>query len=144
MMTAADSMMAGVTTTPLARIAVAGGDVQHFIRTDSPGYAGFGEVYFSHAEQGAVKAWKRHRQMTLNLVVPLGMVRFVFWEEDADQFHEQVIGDENYARLTVAPGIWFGFQGVGVGTNLVANFADILHDSDEADKRDHEAIAFAW
>ena len=140
----ADSLMPGVTITPLARIAVAGGDVQHFIRTDSPGYAGFGEVYFSHAQTGVVKAWKRHRQMTLNLVVPLGMVRFVFWDQDADHFCEQVIGDQNYVRLTVAPGIWFGFQGISAGTNLVSNFADIVHDPDEVDKCEQDTIAFAW
>ena len=141
---ASNMVVPGITVTPLARIAVAGGDVQHFIRTDSAGFTGFGEVYFSHADYGAVKAWKRHREMTLNLVVPIGMVRFAFWLEDQDQFHEEVIGDERYVRLTVAPGIWFGFQGVGEGTNLVANFADIMHNPDEAERRDLADIEYEW
>ena len=144
-MTSVSEMVApGVAVTPLARIAVAGGDVQHFMRADSPGFAGFGEVYFSHVNSGVVKAWKRHRQMTLNLVVPVGQVRFVFWYEDSNQFHEEVIGDERYARLTVAPGIWFGFQGVGDGVNLVANFADIMHDPKEAETQNQSAFAFGW
>ena len=141
---ATDMMLPGITVTPLARIAVTGGDVQHFMRTDSPGFAGFGEVYFSHANEGAVKAWKRHRQMTLNLVVPVGRVRFVFWQEASNLFQEEIIGDDRYVRLTVAPGIWFGFQGLGAGTNLVANFADILHDPAEAETRDLALARFEW
>ena len=144
MTTASEMVVPGITVTPLARIAVTGGDVQHFIRADSVGFGGFGEVYFSHADQGAVKAWKRHRQMTLNLVVPVGMVRFVFWLEEQGQFHEEVIGDERYVRLTVAPGIWFGFQGVGKETNLVANFAYIMHNPDEAERRDPADMEFEW
>ena len=33
---------------------------------------GFEEAYFSLIDKDAVKAWKRHKTMTLNLVVPLG------------------------------------------------------------------------
>ena len=63
----------GVMITPLKIIQVPGGDVSHGMKISDPGFAGFGEVYFSNIEPGVVKAWKRHRKMTLNLVVTVGL-----------------------------------------------------------------------
>ena len=42
----------------------------HGIKKNDTGYVGFGEVYFSYINPKAVKAWKKHNRMTLNLVVP--------------------------------------------------------------------------
>ncbi len=66
-----------IQVTQLKRISVIGGDVLHALKCTDTGFQGFGEAYFSMAEAGAVKAWKLHRRMTLNLVVPVGEVRFV-------------------------------------------------------------------
>ena len=68
----------GVMITPLKIIQVPGGDVSHAMKISDPGFAGFGEVYFSNIESGVVKAWKRHRQMTLNLVVSVGAIPLFF------------------------------------------------------------------
>ncbi len=65
-----------VLLTPLKVIAVPGGDVLHGMKCSGPGYSGFGEIYFSTVEPDMVKAWRRHRKMTLNLIVPLGSVHF--------------------------------------------------------------------
>ena len=70
-----------IQVTPLKRIPVDGGDVLHAIKNGDLGYAGFGEAYFSIVELGTIKAWKRHLRMTLNLVVPVGQVIFVFVDE---------------------------------------------------------------
>ncbi|SVE62175.1 uncharacterized protein METZ01_LOCUS515029, partial [marine metagenome] len=63
--------------TPLRRIENAGGDVLHGMKQSDVGYTGFGEAYFSWVSASAVKAWKRHTQMTMNVVVPVGQVKFV-------------------------------------------------------------------
>ena len=57
--------------TSLQRIQVPGGDVLHAIKMSDPSFTGFGEAYFSIVHQGTIKAWKRHRKMTLNLVLQL-------------------------------------------------------------------------
>ena len=44
-------------------------------------YEGFGEVYFSELRPKSIKAWKYHYKMTLNLIVPLGEVKFVFFKQ---------------------------------------------------------------
>jgi dTDP-4-dehydrorhamnose 3,5-epimerase len=134
-----------IQVTPLARIAVPGGDVMHAMKTSDPGYSGFGEAYFSWVEQGAVKAWKRHQRMTLNLVVPLGEVRFVFYSSRRGHFfREEVIGPSHYARLTVPPGIWFGFQGLAAPISLVLNLANLPHEPEECLHREITEILFAW
>ena len=131
-----------IVVTPLKRISTAGGDVLHAIRRSEPGFAAFGEAYFSEIEVGAIKAWKRHTRMTLNLVVPLGRVRFVFSDESA--LREEQIGDSRYARLTVPPGIWFGFQGLSAPRSLVLNVADIEHDPGEVERANANSFNHQW
>lgn len=137
--------------TPLRRISVPRGDVFHAIKASAPGFAGFGEAYFSTVETGAVKGWKRHNEMTMNLVVPAGAVEFVLYDGDADTgegtFRSVTLSpdsDERYQRLTVPPGLWMAFAGRGEGLNLVLNFASIEHRPDEADGRPLDALPWTW
>ena len=117
----------------------------HALKDSDDGFNGFGEVYFSWVEQGAIKAWKYHQHMTLNLVVPLGEVSFVFHLKDQEKyFRTENIGEERYARLTVPPGIWFGFQGKASGRSLLMNVADIEHDPDEVLRKPVSNIFYKW
>jgi len=135
--------LAKIIITPLKRVAVSGGDVLHAMKKSDDNYMGFGEAYFSQIESGAVKAWKRHRQMTLNLVVPVGEVYFVFMDSNGYK-REEKIGNGNYARLTVPPMIWFGFKGVSKGTSLLVNIADIEHSPDEVERKELSDIKYDW
>ena len=132
-----------IITTPLKRIPVIGGDVLHAMRKSDLGFAGFGETYFSQVERDTVKAWKRHINMTLNLIVPIGKVRFVFMDNKSS-FREEIVGEDNYARLTVPPGLWFGFQGVSENTALVLNIANIEHSPDEVEHNELNNINYNW
>ncbi|MGK5094975.1 dTDP-4-dehydrorhamnose 3,5-epimerase [Deltaproteobacteria bacterium TL4] len=140
----------GVCLTPLKIMPLESGDVWHGMKNTDSGYAGFGEAYFSNVRQGYVKAWKRHRNMTLNLVVPVGAIKFVIYDDRLDSlpqkhFYEVTLSLKNYQRLTVPPRVWMGFQGVGAGdTNLLLNIANILHDPDEVDRCDEQAIKYSW
>lgn len=129
--------------TSLARIPTAGGDVLHAMKQSDAGYAGFGEAYFSWVATGAVKAWKRHTRMTMNIVVPVGQVRFVF-RSGNDEFRIEEIGVARYARLTVPPGIWFGFKGLAEPQSLVLNIASIPHDPNEAERLTLSDIKYDW
>ena len=129
--------------TPLRRIETIGGDVLHALKQDDAGYAGFGEVYFSWIKCGAIKAWKRHTRMTMNLVVPFGQVRFVFHQSHA-QYRIEEIGDAHYARITVPPGIWFGFKGLITPQSLVMNIANFPHESNEAERLPKSDFDYSW
>lgn len=142
-------MIDGVLLTPLSRIPSLSGDIAHAMKRTDPGFSGFGEAYFSAVSFGAVKAWKRHRRMTLNLVVPVGEIRFVLYDDrkestSSGMIQELDLSRDNYFRLTVPPMLWMGFMGVGQGLNLLLNVADILHDPDEVARLDVTAISYEW
>jgi len=124
--------MDGLIITPLKRIAHPKGDILHAIKETDPGFAGFGELYFTIIKYGEIKGWKKHNVMTMNLIVPEGTVRF-YLRKELDTCHEIVIGRHNYVRLTISPKVWVAFEGCGNGLNLVANLSNIPHDPNEAE-----------
>ena len=139
--------MEGVRLTHQRIIPTPGGEVRHALKASGGGFAGFGEAYFSSVDHGAVKGWKRHDRMTLNIVVAWGEVRFVVHDESSGArvaVHLTPDRAESYARLTVSPGLWMAFGGVGAGSNLLLNLASIEHDPAEADNRSVDAFAWSW
>ena len=140
----------GITITPLKQIEKTGGSIFHAMKKSELSFQGFGEAYFSHINSNQIKAWKIHREMWLNLVVPLGAVKFVLVDQrksskTKDESFEIILGPEtNYKRLTIPPGVTFGFQGVGEGINLVLNIASIEHDPDEVNNLDIDTINYIW
>jgi len=144
-----EGKVAGVIITPLKIISVPNGDVLHALKKEEQEFAGFGEAYFSTIEKGAVKAWKRHREMTLNLVVPVGSIRFVLYDTRVDSMTSEKyqvvkLSRRNYCRLTVPPMVWVGFQGCDEGLNLLLNIASISHDPEESDRKEIHEINFNW
>ena len=130
--------------TPLKRITTEGGDVLHAIKSSEHNFKSFGEAYFSFIEYNHIKAWKMHSKMTLNLVVPVGNIKFKFVQSDMNAINEIIIGDINYSRITVPPGIWFGFQGLEKPHNLVLNVSNIVHQPDEVERKSLNEIKFDW
>lgn len=140
-------MIDDVLISDLSVIDTLGGKVMHGIKRSSKGYVDFGEAYFSEIQCNSIKAWKRHKKMTLNIVVPLGKIRFVLFDDrdlQATQFQEIIISRENYCRLTVPPLVWMGFQGLSSKGSMLLNLADIEHDPHEADRVDIDKINYNW
>ncbi len=129
-------------TSDLKQIKLEDGDVLHGIKKTDFGYKDFGEAYFSSIKFSRVKAWKKHTKMTMNLIVPLGEVKFVM--TDGKNFQEYILSRENYMRLTVPPMIWFGFQGKSDQDALILNISDILHDPNEVIKCELDKFSYDW
>lgn len=132
-----------VLVTPLQRIAVNGGEVLHGMKRDDPGYVDFGEVYFSMIEPGAIKAWKRHLHMTLNLVVPVGKVCIAFIDQ-SNAVREEILGLNRHVRISVPPGLWFGFKGLAKPYSMLVNIADIPHNPAEVERKEIDEMQFDW
>jgi dTDP-4-dehydrorhamnose 3,5-epimerase len=142
-------MIEGIELVELKIINIQEGNVYHGMKASDVGYQGFGEAYFSEVKKGAVKAWKKHSEMTMNLVVPTGEIGFVIFDDRSysgtqGEFQTLNLSLDNYRRLTIPPGLWFGFKGLGDRTNLLLNLANIEHDPAEGDKKGIEEIAFDW
>ena len=71
----------GVQVVPLRRIVDDRGAVSLMLKSTDPWFAGFAEIYFSSVHPGVVKAWKRHRRMTVHYACMHGRVRVVLWDE---------------------------------------------------------------
>jgi dTDP-4-dehydrorhamnose 3,5-epimerase len=87
--------------------------------------------------------------MTLNLIVPIGEIKFVMHDDRENsitkgKFFEIILSPNNYKRLTIPPNIWMGFQGRGIGLNLLLNIADIEHDPNEAIRAELSNITYSW
>lgn len=142
-------LIEGVIISPLKIIPNSKGDILHAMKASNLEFKGFGEAYFSVANQGEIKGWKKHFKMTLNLVVPVGNIRFVIYDDREgsqtnNTFFSIILGNENYQRITVPPNVWMAFQGVSDGINLLLNIANIEHDPEEAVRKSVECIKYDW
>lgn len=146
-----DSVVDGVEIRPLAVFADARGAVMRMLRADAPHFQGFGEIYFSLAHPGRVKAWHRHRAMVLNYAVPCGRIRLVIYDDRAGSPTRGAVmavetGEDDYALITIPAGTWSGFVALGASSALVANCATRPHDPDEIERRDpvDPFIPYVW
>jgi dTDP-4-dehydrorhamnose 3,5-epimerase len=150
-MSGAGTAIEGVAVRPLRRIPDERGTVMHMLRADDPHFEKFGEIYFSTVYPGVIKGWHLHRRMTLNYAVVSGMVKLVLYDARPDSrtrgaVMEVVVGEQNYALVTVPPGVWNGFTGLGPATAIVANCATHPHDPDEIERLDpfSPSIPYRW
>lgn len=132
-----------VRLTSLKKIQTDKGNVFHALKRSDAEFAGFGEAYFSEVSKGAIKGWKRHRSMTLNLVVAIGEVQFVIFNELDRTFCSYNLSISNYKRLTVSPGLWIAFRGIK-SKNILLNLASIEHDPKECDVLPIDKINYDW
>ena len=138
------NLLSKIKITSLKIIKSSKGDVLRVLKKRDLKNWNFNEAYFSKVKFGKVKAWKFHLKMTLNLVVPFGRVKFVFYSEQGKRFRVIEIGDKKYSRLTVPPKIWFGFKGVSKKENIILNLTNIEHNPREILRRDKNKIKFNW
>lgn len=131
--------ISGVTLRPLREIPTDGGPVLHMLRSDSPEFQGFGEVYFSEVLPGSMKGWKLHTRQTQLFAVPRGRMRLVLYKDGV--YEDLILGrPDHYALLCIPPGVWYAFGAMGTEAALLCNCADIPHDPEESRKRDLSEI----
>ena len=144
-------MIEGVKVIPKRQIIDERGAIYHFLRNDNPEFQQFGEVYFSWVYPGVIKAWHIHKVMTLNYVIPVGRVKFVFYDDrpaspTRGELMELFLGEGNYQLVQVPPLVWNGFKGIGTVPALVSNCATHPHDPNEIERLDpfNEKIPYNW
>ena len=119
---------------PLKKINVQEGDVLHALKSSEDEFHGFKEAYFSTIKKNKIKAWKRHRVMTMNLIIPIGRVQFNFYDKNKNLLKNTIVGEDNYCRITVPPMIWFGFKGLSSHTSYILNISNEPHDPTEVER----------
>jgi len=144
-------MIDGVTTVPLKQIPDERGKVMHMLRVNDPHFQQFGEIYFSFAHPGAIKAWHLHRKMMLNYAVPYGKIKLVLYDDRENsptrgELMELFPGPDNYILVIIPPGVWNGFKGLGTETSIIANCATIPYDPAEIKRLNpfSDEIPYDW
>ena len=144
-------MIADVRGVALKQIPDERGKIMHMFRVDEVHFEQFGEIYFSVVYPGVVKGWHLHKKMTLNYAVVSGMIKLVLYDDRPDsptngELMELFIGESNYSRVTIPPGVWNGFKGLGIVPAIVANLASIPHDPAEIIRIDpsSDLIPYNW
>ena len=139
----------GVSLHPLKQISVPKGDLWHAFKSTDEDFVGFGEAYFTQIKSHEVKGWKRHNRYVLNLVVAVGSVKFVIYDDREDsktkgQFQEVVLSPtSNYQRLTIAPGLWMAFAGSdSTQTSLLMDLIPEVHNPEESDRKELDDIQY--
>ena len=144
-----DKIIEGVILTPLKQIVNPKGDLYHAMKQSDNGYKSFGEAYFSTVIKDEIKGWKKHTVMVLNLIVPIGAVEFIIYDDRIDsltsnQFFSVILSQKNYQRLTVPAGVWMAFRGIGEDLNMLLNIASVEHDPTEAISKQLTDINYTW
>lgn len=141
-------LIEGVSLKPLKQIVTSGGSVLRALKASEKEFNDFGEAYFSLVDFGMIRAWKNHTEMTSNIIVPIGKIKFVLLDDQKDKanqsFEEIILSRENYARLTIPPGIWFGFQGLAREENMLLNLTNLEHQPSEAKHKEIDEFDYDW
>ena len=144
-----NNSISGIVLTELKQFQDENGEVLHAIKKSDREFQGFGEAYFSLVNKNKIKGWKKHKEMVLNIVVPVGEILFVIYDDRTNSdsyntFQEVKLSSNNYKRLTVPSNLWVGFMGIGDGTNLLLNVANLTHDPDESENLPLDTLNYKW
>lgn len=115
------------------------GAVYHYMKSSSPGFAGFGEIYFSKILCNVVKGWKFHKDSIQNFCVPYGILKVVLVDKRTESptkglVDEIILNDtDQYFRLTIPPKIWYSFKSLSADFTILSNLINIEHNQAEAE-----------
>mgnify|MGYP006149283247 FL=1 len=132
------SEIKGVMIVKLNLIVDSKGSVLHMIKLSSPEFKNFGECYFSEINYNSIKGWKLHSKQTQNISVPSGRIKMVLYDyrKESPSFNNLIeinLGrPHNYFRITIPPGVIYGFKCLSSPNALLVNCTDIEHDPNES------------
>jgi dTDP-4-dehydrorhamnose 3,5-epimerase len=144
-------MIDGVRIVPLRQIVDERGKIMQMMKATDPHFVSFGEIYFSCAWPGTVKAWHIHKTMTISNAVMVGRAKLVMYDMRKDSpthglLQELFIGEDNYCLVQMPPGIANGYKAYGDRMVVLANCASEPHQPDEMVRLDPTTpdIPYDW
>lgn len=145
-------LIEGVKVLPLRRIPDERGTILHVLSSADPHFQKFGEIYASTVYAGAIKAWHKHREMTLHYACVHGRVKCVLYDDRVDSptrgsLMEVFLGPDSYALLVIPPDVWNGFKGLSDPLAIVLNCCTHPHDPSRSERLDPHStpwISYDW
>jgi dTDP-4-dehydrorhamnose 3,5-epimerase len=141
----------GVKVVALRQIVDERGKIMHMLKATDPHFLQFGEIYFSCAWPGTVKAWHIHQTMTVNNAVISGRAKLVLYDQregspTKGELQEIFLGEDNYVLVQIPPGIANGYKAYGDKLVILANCATEPHRPEEMLRLDPSSpeIPYTW
>jgi dTDP-4-dehydrorhamnose 3,5-epimerase len=144
-------LIKGVKVIKLKQIKDERGKIMHMLKRTDKHFLKFGEIYFSTAWPGAIKAWHIHTKMTLNNVVISGNAKLVIVDirknsKTKNMINEFFLGEDNYILVQIPPGLANGYKAYGDKQCILANCATHPHEKNEIMRMDpfNSKISYDW
>ncbi len=102
------------------------GRLAEILRADDPEFKKFGQVYFTTAYSGVVKAWHYHKIQTDYFFCIKGMTKLVMYDSRKDSptfglINEFIVGEHNPILVIIPPNVYHGFKAIGESESLMIN-----------------------
>jgi dTDP-4-dehydrorhamnose 3,5-epimerase len=129
------------------------GWLMEILRCDDDVFEKFGQVYLTTAYPGVVKAWHYHRKQTDNFTCIHGMMKVVLYDarKESPTYREIIevfAGEKNPVLISVPPGVYHGFKGIGPETAYFLSIPTLPYNYSEPDEYrlppDSPEIPYDW
>ena len=142
-------MIHNVKIVPLKQINDERGKIMHMLKATDDHFTKFGEIYFSCAWPGTIKAWHIHKKMTLNYVAAFGKIKLVLYDDRQNsktngKIQEIFLSNDDHFLVIIPPMIWNGFTSADDNIAVLANCSDIPHDKSENLRMDFNDPKFPY
>jgi dTDP-4-dehydrorhamnose 3,5-epimerase len=147
------SAIDGVVVVPLKLLPNARGRLMEIVRRSDPDVIAFEQVYLTSTYPGVVKAWYRHHHQVDQIASISGLVRLVLFDGREDSpssgaIQEIHLGDLAPRLVRIPPGVWHGFQAVGIHEAFLLHLNSHAFDPAQPDEDrldpDDPRIPFVW
>jgi len=146
-------MIEGVKIKELKVISDERGWLTEILRCDDDIFEKFGQVYFTTAYPGVVKAWHLHKKQTDNFTCIHGMMKVALYDSRKDsptygEINEFFIGERNPLLISVPPLVYHGFKTIGTRTAYFLSVPTESYNYKEPDEyrlpADTNEIPYDW
>ena len=143
----------GVAIKNLTVISDERGWLMEILRNDDEIYQQFGQVYITTAYPGVVKGWHYHKKQTDNFTCVCGMMKVALYDardssKTKGDIMELYAGEKNPILISVPPGVYHGFKGIGTETAYFLSVPTFPYNYEEPDEYrlppDSKDIPYDW
>ena len=132
-------LIEGVTVKEVKVIADERGRLAEIMRSDDPFFKKFGQVYFTTAYPGVVKAWHYHKRPYDHFFTLKGMTKLVLYDaREKSSTHkllnEFFLGEHNPLLVAIPPLIYHGFKTISTEEAIMINIPSEPFDHDNPDE----------
>ena len=143
----------GVVVQPLKLLPNARGRLMEITRHDEPDHLGIAQAYVTSTFPGVVKAWYRHERQVDQIASITGLVKLVLFDSRAESPSRDVVQEIHLGELAprlvrIPPGVWHGFQAVGLAEAFLLHLNSVAFDPAHPDEERVDPgdprIPYAW